>query len=579
MLPKTEVSWKIGGEAGFGLMLTGSIFAKVLTRLGFFVFSYPEYPSLIRGGHNSSQVRFSLKPIRSAVNLVDLLVALNLDTINRHKMELVEEGGLMFDGERLTPKPEDFDKPIHFYSIPFLSLAKRAGGDELMRNSVAVGASVSLLGLTIDTLYQVMADTFGKKKADVVKVNQEAARLGFEYAKEKYPKGHPAKIAPAKDGQKRMLIAGNEAVGFGMLAAGCRFYTSYPMTPTSSLLHFLAQHGPKYGMVVRQGEDEIGVVNSAIGASFAGVRSACASSGGGFSLMIEAYGLAGMTETPLVVIEGQRPGPSTGLPTWTEQADLRFVLHAAQGDFPRIVLAPGDIEECFYLVAEAFNLAERYQTPVVVMTDKFLAESQETLDGFDFGKVKIDRGMLLSDEDMVKTPDYKRYQITASGISPRGRPGQKGAVRVNSDEHDEKGFSTEEAQIRVAMMDKRMRKLEAARKDVPDPIVYGPEEAEITLVGWGSVKGPVLDALALLEEKRLTANFLHFNYLNPFPAQRAKEILATAEKTLLVEGNATAQLGGLVREKTGIEIKEKLLKYDGRPHFPEEIVAKVEKII
>lgn len=560
-------------------MLTGSIFSKVCARAGFHVFSYPEYPSLIRGGHNSFHVRAALKPVHSTVTPIDLLIALNQETIDLHKKYLTEDAGVIFDGERLSPKREDFDAPVNLVSVPLLSLAKKAGGDELMRNTVGVGASARLQGLPLSLVEEVLADVFAGKKTETIKVNQDAARLGYQYAKEKYPSGLSLKIAVPKAKKERLVLTGNEAAGLGIIAAGCRFYTAYPMTPSSSLLHFLASEGPKYGMVVRHAEDEIGVINSAIGANFAGVRAACATSGGGFSLMTEAYGLAGMTETPLVVIVAQRPGPATGLPTWTEQADLRFVLHAAQGEFPRIVLAPGDIEECFYFLAEAFNLAERYQTPVLVLSDKFLAESIATVDGFDLKGVKIDRGLLLSDEEMAKTDDYKRYQVTASGISPRGLPGQAGVVRANSDEHDEKGFSNEEVENRIAMVDKRLRKLAAARKDVPAPAVYGSKEADLTLVGWGSVKGPVLDALGELEGRRISANFVHFNYLNPFPADAAKEILGQAEKTLLVEGNATAQFGGLLREKTGIELDEKLLKYDGRPHFPEEIVAKVEKIL
>ena len=321
-------------------------------------------------------------------------------------------------------------------------------------------------------------------------------------------------------------------------------------------------------------EDEISVINTAIGAGFAGVRAMVGTAGGGFALMSEGYGLAAMTETPVVIVVGQRPGPATGLPTWTGQADLRFVMHAHQDEFPRIVIAPGDVGEAFRCAGEAFNIAEKYQTPVILLTDKYLGESRKTAEGFD--SVKIDRGEFVAEGD----GDYLRYKFTDSGVSPRALPGTKGAVVVaNSDEHVESGQSTEESDARNRMMEKRMRKLEVFRKVMPLPKVYGPDKADITILGFGSVKGPVLEALGGLGKVGISANFIHIVYLSPFPEKEMYSLLAKAKRLLVVENNFTAQFAGVVREYTGVRAENVLLKYDGRPFYPEEIVAKVRSVV
>jgi 2-oxoglutarate ferredoxin oxidoreductase subunit alpha len=376
-------------------------------------------------------------------------------------------------------------------------------------------------------------------------------------------------------------LSGNEAICLGAIKAGCKFFAAYPMTPINSIISFFAAKAEELEMIYFQPEDEICGINAAIGASFAGVRSMVATSGGGFSLMVESYGLAGMTETPLVIIEGQRPGPSTGLPTWTSQGDLRFVLHASQDDFPRIVLAPGDQEECFWLTIEAFNLADKYQTPVVILTDKYLAESYKSVDYFDESNIKIDRGLIMSLQQQKK--EYQRYKITDSGISPRPFVGREALTFIaNSDEHNEFGFSDEDAEIRKKMMEKRMRKLITCQNEIPDPKIYGDLKSKILLISWGSSKGPVLEAQKILKENNISTKFLHLNFINPLPINFLNNFFASLnkeDKVLIIEQNIAGQLAGLIREKTGFFIDNHLLKYDGRPFFPEEIVKKVKEII
>ena len=377
-----------------------------------------------------------------------------------------------------------------------------------------------------------------------------------------------------------MLLTGNEAVSLGAIKAGCKFYAAYPMTPASSILHFMAAQERNFSLVVKHSEDEIAAINMTIGAGFAGVRAMTATSGGGFSLMSEALGLAAMTETPIVVVVSQRPGPSTGLPTRTEQGDLKFVLHASQGDFPRFVIAPGDVEECFHKTIEAFNLAEKYQCPAILILDKYLSESHKTAEEFEASGVKIDRGLLLSDEEIEKTGEFKRYEFTETGISPRTIPSQKGGVfTATGNEHDETGYLSEEKTVRTRMMDKRFRKFKQAEREIPEPKLFGPKDAEVTMIAWGSTKGPIKEAMKLLDHDGIRANFLQIIYINPFPANTVSRIIRASKRTVIVENNKTAHLASLIREKTGKEIEHKILKYDGRQFFPTEIHQRVKEAL
>ena len=563
---QNDFTWKIGGEAGFGIMTTGSSLAKICTRCGFNIVSNNEYPSLIRGGHNAFTVRASKDKIFALTQKVDILVALNKQTIDLHKNELNKDGVIIYDPIFYTPEK---DSSTRFIAVPFSQLAKDNKGDIVMRNTVALGATLAILGMDFNTLKEIINEQFKSKGEEIVKQNINTAKAGYDYLT-------PTPSICREPGVKRLVLTGNEAVGLGAISSGMKFFAAYPMTPINGLITFLVNHDKKYGYVFKQPEDEISGINMAIGASYAGARSMTATSGGGFALMNEAFSMAGITETPLVVIMGQRPGPASGLPTWTSQGDLKYILHAGHGEFLRFVFAPGDVTECYYLTKLAFNFAEKYQTPVIVLTDKYLSECLFSTDQssllqsdcipaglLEYSKT-IDRGKIVD----KPTPDYKRYKIETDGISPRLFPGKGMWFTTNSYEHDEAGLSTENAEEIKAMVDKRKFKSALAQKDAFGPILYGPEKAETTLVGWGSTK------MAALEVIRTTGNinYLHFPCLSPFPSDNTLAYLQKAKRIIDVENNSEGPLADLIREKTGVLIESKILKYDGRQFYPEEIL-------
>ncbi|MBI4895204.1 MAG: 2-oxoacid:acceptor oxidoreductase subunit alpha [Candidatus Aenigmarchaeota archaeon] len=574
-----DFTWKIAGVAGDGILSAGlHMFAKTALRSGLYVFSNAEYPSLIRGGHNHLDVRVNEKEVHSHSKFVDLLVALNQDSIDYHIHKISENGGIVYDLDQPKIDMEYVKKKhINLYYIPLLKLATECGG-KIMRNTVAIGASFGLLDFDVDILDSVIKDTFGKKGEVVVENNIKAARAGYDYAKEHFSTfGFKLEKRVRKN---TVFLSGNEAITAGAIKAGCKFYSAYPMTPASSILSSMASQEKNYNIVVKHTEDEISAINMAIGASYAGVRSMTGTSGGGFALMVEGFGLASITETPLVVVEAQRPGPGTGMATHTGQADLRFIMHASTDEAPRIIIAPGDIDECFYETIHAFNLADKYQMAVVILTDKYLGESYMTTHEFNQSLVKIDRGKLLTDEQALKENDYRRYKVTADGVSSRTVPGQKNGQHVASSyEHDEYGFEREEEIIRMAMHDKRFRKLDQVKLELKEPELVGEKNADITIIGWGSTKGPVFEAIKLLKEKGLKANYLQIKYLIPFHTEKITKIMKEAKLTVCIEGNKLGQLAGVIKEQNGMDVNYKILKYDGRPFAPEDIAKIVESIL
>jgi len=578
-----DINIKVGGEAGFGIMASGLLLIRTFSRGGLKAITTNDYPSLIRGGHNVLLVRVADHEIFGVDNYVDLLIALNRETVDLHKDEISEGAAILYDGESFQVQPGDFAKPVNLFPVPLMKLAKEHGGDVLMRNTVALGATLALVDFDIKYLESVVKDQFGRKGDEVVAKNNQLAQAGFDYIKQNFPKGFNKKFTvSATPANKQMVLTGSEALGLGAIAAGMKFFAAYPMTPINGLLYYLAGVAEKTGFVYKQPEDEIAAINMAIGASFAGVRSMVATSGGGFSLMVEGTSLAGMLEQPVVIIFGQRPGPATGLPTWTTQSDLHFVLNAGQGEFPRLVLAPGDIEEAFELTAEAFNLAEKYQTPTFVLVDKYICESYFSIDLAILAekKVSIERGKIVSEAEQTKEVEFPRYQLTDDGISPRPIPGRKsGVFRENSDEHDEWGYSIEDGPLTKKMIEKRMRKMEMAQQEVPAPTLYGVKTAPHTLVGWGSTKGPVLEAMRQLTEqgKGELVNYLHLNWINPFPAMQVREVLSNAKHVIDIEGNHNSQMIDWIQVKTGIKITDRINKYDGRPFFPSEIIEAIKK--
>jgi 2-oxoglutarate ferredoxin oxidoreductase subunit alpha len=578
-MPKNDMTFKIGGEAGQGIESGGAGFAKVLARGGLYVFGLQDYMSRIRGGHNFYQIRASESPLYSHTDEVHLLLALIPETIERHKDEIIAGGGLIYD-EGLEVDEEDLEgEGIKLFPVPLSQIAKEAGS-KIMANTAAFGAAAGVTEYNFEFMASVIRDNFAKKGASVVDANLEVARKAYDFARERYAADFDYKLEPV-EAPPRMVINGNHALSVGALLGGCRFISAYPMTPASSVLEWLATHASRYGLVAKHSEDEIAALCMAIGASHVGARAMTTTSGGGFSLMVEALGLAGMTETPVVIVEAQRPGPSTGMPTRTGQGDLLFMLRASQGEFPRIVLTPGTVEDCFHAGWRAFNLAEKYQCPVIILIDNFLANSVRSIprSDFHFEEVEIDRGELLTEEELDQlSDDYKRYTITATGISPRALPGHPKAVFVAcSDEHTEDGhFEDEDPENRVQMVQKRLRKLELAEGEMRAPALYGPEQADTTLIGWGSSYGPVREAVDRLNQKGEKANFLHFTDVWPFPADRVQPLLKSAQRLVAVENNATGQFARLLRAYTGVQVDDKILRFDGRPFSPEYVLDRLE---
>ena len=517
------------------------------------------------------QILISEEEIRAPIKRTDLLVALNQDTINKHAQEVADEGGIIFDGEKKLDT--GICKPTtNQFPIPLARLANEAGNKELLSNTVAIGAVLALTKGDLAKLTELIREEFRNKGDEVVQMNIKAAESGYNYARETFPDKIQERLQPKELTEKTIIVNGNEAAAMGAIAGGVQFAAIYPMSPVSNILHVLAEYQEKFGYIYKQPEDEISAINMAIGAGFAGARALTTTSGGGFCLMTEAYGLAAMTETPLVIIEGMRPGPATGLPTWSGQGDLQFILHAHQGDFPRIVLAAGDTKEAFWLTAQAFNLAEKYQTPVVVIIDKNICEDDSSVPEFDLSGYNTDRGKITKEFDA----DFSRYAPTDDGISIRSIPGKGNFFIGSSYEHDEKGLDTEEAQVTNQQQEKRMRKLLTCQKeDMPGPELFGPQDADITLVSWGSNKGSILEAI----RERPNVNFLHLTWMSPFPTEAVKAVLTRAKYLIDVECNYSAQLAQLIAEKTGIDIADKLLKYDGRPFWPEEITEKINQVM
>ena len=571
-----EMSIMIAGDAGQGVESSGAGFCLALARAGLHVFALQDYRSQIRGGHNFYQIRIGQRPPYGHSDPVHLLLALTPESVALHLDDIAEGGAVIFPDKFQIDEAPLKQRGLFVDALPLMAIAEEHGS-RLMVNTAALGAAAGITEFPLEFMESVIRDNFARKGEQIVDSNLKVAQAAYTLARDRYGSDFGYRLRPVQGAPKRMLINGNEAIAMGALAGGCRFISAYPMTPGTSVFEWLSALPHEYGVVTKHAEDEIAAVCMAIGASFAGARAMTTTSGGGFCLMVEAMGLAGMTEVPLVIVVAQRGGPSTGLPTRTEQADLLFAINAAQGEFPRIVTAPGTIEECFEAGWRAFNLAEKYQCPVVVLTDSFLASSLRTLemDAIDFAKVEIDRGATLTYEDLDQLTDgYRRFELTESGVSPRAIPGHpKGVFAAASDEHDETGHITEESENRVRMMQKRMHKLTEAEKEMRPPALYGPQDAEVTLVCWGSTYGACREAVDEINGDGGSASLLKFTDLWPLPVEATERALRACRRTVAVEQNFTSQLAKLIRMTTGIDMDRTLNKYDGRPFAPEEIVA------
>lgn len=573
-----ELSFMVGGAAGLGVKTAGLLFARLCSRAGLHVYGNVEYPSIIRGDHNSYQVIVSEGRVLGHVRSLDVLLALDNLTSALHGNEIRPNGALIHDSEMGGTDVDHLEKrgvvPV---GLPFRSMIQEVGGGQRLLNTVGVGATMGLLRFDFDAIETTLKSVFTKHGEDVLKQNLQVARRAYDAAAEGFADRFDVML-DRREVPQRMLVTGNEALAMGAIKAGVKFYAGYPMTPSSSILNYMAKHEREYGLVVKHAEDEISAAGMALGAAFAGARSMTATSGGGLCLMCEFLGLAGMTETPLVIVEAQRPGPATGLPTRTEQGDLKFVLSASQDEFPRIVIAPGDPEDSFRMTFEAFNLAERYQAPVIILMDKHLSESAWTFEPFSCEGMTIDRGQRLDEAALTSMMEYRRYALTESGISPMVRPGTPGgAFCATSDEHDERGDICEEEDVRSRMVEKRLRKITSLDVSECGWRLHGNSEADLTVVGWGSTILPVRGAMDLLAADGITVNCLQVIYMSPFPGQQVAKVLAQAKRTVVVENNATAQLADVIRENTGVKIDDAILKYSGRQWLVDELADQIRR--
>lgn len=577
-----EIAIRAGGQAGDGIASVGEALARSFSRMGHHVFGFNAYQSVIRGGHVWFQARAGAGRPHSQGDATDILYALDRATVDIHRASVRPGGTILFDAEKFAVADADLPAGVHGLAIPTLEIARKYTSQSILQNAAGLGAAAFLAGIPLEVLQQVLSDSFGRKAGPVADWNLGASADGYRFA-EAHASVHPHALA--RQGAPKLLMTGNQAIALGAVAGGCKFLAQYPMTPASSIMHWLAAHSTALGVVVKQAEDEIAAINMAIGASYGGVRSMTATSGGGFSLMVEALGMAGMTETPLVVVEAQRAGPSTGLPTKTEQGDLNLMLGAGQGEFPRAILAPADPREAYSAMIDAFRLAEEWQTPVLVASDLHLSESFATVDREEIS-FDIDVPSLFAVP--ANTPEYHRYQHSPSGVSPRAIPGQPGLQFVaGSDEHDERGHLISDIRAgipvwiseRARMMEKRMHKLDGLARSVPGPVLEGPADAPLTFVAWGSTVGAVRDAMGELAELAETTNLLRFPAVYPLDPAAVRAALGRTHKTLLVEANYSGQFGRLLRAEAGAELSDRLLKYDGEPFFPHEVAARALEVI
>jgi 2-oxoglutarate ferredoxin oxidoreductase subunit alpha len=630
---KNRLTWMIGGPQGSGINASAEVFAKACSRAGLRVYANIEYHSNIMGKHSFYRVRVDEEDVRSYKDKADILVALDLETLAGdgdhrrwathygHLGEINDGGGVIFDSE-IGFDPAASGKDLRFYAVPFMEIIKKALEEvgkgeqarryEVMKNTVGLGASLALCEYPFDLVAEVIRSQFKGKRAEVGELNVRAAKLAFEHVKASFDTaGFPYTLKPHAEKKPRILAKGYEIHAIAKLKAGCAFQTYYPISPATDESVFLERQQRDFNLLVVQCEDEISSINMAVGAAHMGVRAATATSGPGFALMVEGIGFASITECPgPVLVMYQRGGPSTGMPTRQEQGDLQFALHPAQGDFPHIVTAPGDLRECYQDTFSAFNWAERYQMPVIVLSDKKLASVYTTIDKLELKYDQIDRGEMFTGSewttvdakgandagsqspghngnghgklDLANVKEYLRFAFAKDGISPRSRPGVSGGrYWATSDEHDPDGHITEGVEMRVAMMNKRMGKLKLAQKAIPEDqqyFLHGPKEAELTVVAWGSTKGTILDALAILEARDKKVNFLQCRLMKPFPADAVAAILRSAKRIVSIEENYTGQLAQLVQEQTGVMIDQRINKFDGRPFSEDEIVNALARV-
>jgi 2-oxoglutarate/2-oxoacid ferredoxin oxidoreductase subunit alpha len=569
----------IGGAAGQGIATPGDILARIFVRRGLHLKTYNAYQSIVRGGHILLTLRTSDEPVLSTGDRLDVLVTLNQDTMDRH-LELMGPGSVvLYNADKITPGVAAQGVQLCPFSVK--DLAPNAKGD-LVQNTIALAAILNLIGVEFSILEEILTLQFKRKGQGAVDENVGVARAGYEHALRNF-QPLPTKLPQLE--KPLAFVDGNSALAMGGAAAGVRFYCAYPMSPSTGVLHWMARHAQQLGIMVRQVEDELGVINMAIGAAHTGARAMCATSGGGFALMTEALGAAAMMEIPVVCIDVQRAGPATGVPTKTEQGDLWQVLGAGQGDYPRIIVAPTNILDCFQIVPELFNLVDRFQCPGIIMSDLLISEGRSSVDPADLNfSVPIERGELISPDVTNGHAVYKRYEFTESGVSPRATPGMEGFVHVvATDEHDEEGGLISDEYTnphkRRAMHEKRMRKMEGMLSRIAPPEIFGQADADVTLLGWGSTEGVIREAIEQLAAQGVVANNLQIKWLVPLHVDAIMEQLGKARRVIIVENNYSGQFARYLRSETSFVADGHIRKYDGEPFMPHHIVDGVKSIL
>ncbi|WP_035319118.1 MULTISPECIES: 2-oxoacid:acceptor oxidoreductase subunit alpha [Metabacillus] len=575
----SQLSWKVGGQQGEGIESTGEVFSIALNRMGYYLYGYRHFSSRIKGGHTNNKIRVSTTQVRAISDDLDILVAFDQETIDVNVYEL-RKGGLVIADSKFNPSIPD-DCSAVLYSVPFTEIATELG-TSLMKNMVAIGATSAVLDLGTEQFQNVVQEIYGRKGQQIVEKNLEAISKGSSYMKQELQFDRDDLFLEKADGNKRMFMIGNDAIALGAVAGGARFMAAYPITPASEIMEYLIKKLPDFGGTVIQTEDEIAACTMAIGANYAGTRTLTASAGPGLSLMMEAIGLSGITEQPLVIVDTQRGGPSTGLPTKQEQSDLMAMIYGTHGEIPKIVMAPSTVQEAFYDTIEAFNLAEEYQCPVILLTDLQLSLGKQTVEPLDYDKIQIRRGKLVQEElpEIENKGYFKRFEVTDDGVSPRVLPGMKNGIHhVTGVEHDETGKPSEVATNRKAQMDKRLRKLSAMRFDTPVHQNLIHPEPDVLFVGFNSTRGTIEEAMVRLEKDGVKANHAHVRLLHPFPADEMLPLVKAAKKVVVVENNATGQLASLIKMNVGHAEKiSSILKYDGNPLLPHEVHSKCKEL-
>ncbi|NTV53279.1 MAG: 2-oxoacid:acceptor oxidoreductase subunit alpha [Candidatus Firestonebacteria bacterium] len=566
-----DVNMLIGGQAGQGMQTSGQLLAKSLLKLGFYISTLQSFHSRIRGGHNYYQIRLASTPINCMTRSVDVLLAFDENTLWEHQGELHADSLSIFNSEKI--KVDHGKLKGRLLELSMSQVYPEAVTDEIFTNVVYVGVLAGLLNCPEAEVESVIGETFNKG-AGVLEKNVAGYRAGRKFVQDaKVSNPRLTNVHPEKQ-ERSLVLHGNEAIALGALAAGCRFYTAYPMTPASTILETMAHYMSQAQVVVEQAEDEIAALNMVLGASFAGVRAMTGTSGGGFSLMVEAVSLAGMLEIPAVIALAMRPGPATGLPTRTEQGDLEFAIHAGHGEFARVLLSPGTHAECFYQTTHAFNLADRYHVPVLVLTDQYLSDWYTRVPEFKMEQVTRDYGPMVEGK-----ADYARYALTDNGVSPRMVPGRgEGLVVVDSDEHTQGGHLTEDLAVREKMVKKRLQKIEGLKREYFMPEVMGTGQDTLVMC-WGSNRGVVADVVAHFQQLGKAVTWMHFKQVWPLPEERLRPLLSAYRHLVMVENNATGQFARVLQGETGVTIAQRILKYDGKPFLFEDLLTALEKLL